>query len=452
MKTLPLSILISIFVLLEPLSFAHGDMLAIQDMSVYPNKDSYGKGEVIKISGEIQSASGLTVSKDIPVTIVLTNNVLQKTMQILKTYPSTNGNFAIAGIPTTDSNWKSSGTYTVTASYGNFANATTTFSFEMGDSNLLAPLKQSKLGVPSDKIECRSDLQSITKAEDNSTACVTQQAVQTLVKRGWTIETNLPKSPLGITGLNSEYSIGQPIDATVSYTGYANGGIYPDVKILNTDNGSKVWYNCAYPYITHTELAGGGRFGTFTYHVGCSTQHPIINETGNYIMIASVDNSIAKARFTVVKPLPLPDSFEPCDIPYPQSNTGIAVLYMPANSTGKLCVDYSNPNPPRSTDVRIFEAQHLSEDTKDIQVLSSQDNISQGNSTIVYTLKTSKVGFYGLTLFCSGTPLAVGYDNQSRIVTNDFPWLGQTFYCPMQSYTFHISGLSGIGVKYIPYP
>ena len=93
-------------------------------------------------------------------------------------------------------------------------------------------------------------------------------------------------------------------------------------------------------------------------------------------------------------------SFEPCDIPYPQSNTGIAVLYMPANSTGKLCVDYSNPNPPRSTDVRIFEAQHLSEDTKDIQVFHSQDNISQGNSTIVYTLKTSKVGFYGLTLFC----------------------------------------------------
>ncbi|GEM_PF-1707705 len=142
----------------------------------------------------------------------------------------------------------------------------------------------------------------------------------------------------------------------------------------------------------------------------------------------------------------------PCDTAYPQSNTGIAVLYMPANATGKLCINYSNPNSPRSVDVRIFESQHLSEDTKDIQVLSSQDNIPQGNSTIVYTLKTGKVGFYGLTLFCYGTPLAVGYDNQSRIVTNDFPWLGQTFYCPMQTYTFHISGLSGMGVKYIPYP
>ena len=65
----------------------------------------------------------------------------------------------------------------------------------MAEIKLLEPLKQSKLGVPSDKIECRSDLQSITKAEDNSTACVTQQAVQTLVKRGWTIETKLPKWP-----------------------------------------------------------------------------------------------------------------------------------------------------------------------------------------------------------------------------------------------------------------
>jgi hypothetical protein len=452
MKTLYISILISIFILLEPLSFAHGDILEIQYMSVYTNKDSYGKGEVIKISGEIQSANGMTVSKDIPITIVLTNNVLQKTMETLKTYPSIDGNFAVAGIPTTNSSWESSGTYTVTASYGNFANTTTTFSFEVGDRNLLSPLKQSELGVPSDKIECRSDLQLIIKSENNSTACVKQQTVQALVKRGWIVETNLPKSPLGITGLNSEYSIGQPIDATVNYTGYVNGGIYPDVKILNADNGSKVWGNCGYPYYTHTELAGGGSFGTFTYNVRCSTQYPIINETGTYMMIASLYSNTAKAKFTVVKPLMLPTSFEPCNTPYPQSDSGIAVLYMPANSTGKLCVDYSNPNPPRSTDVRIFEAQHLSEDTKDIQVFPPQNNIPQGNSTIVYTLKTSKVGFYGLTLFCYGTPLAVGYDNQSRIVTNDFPWLGQTFYCPMQSYTFHISGLSGIGVKYIPYP
>jgi hypothetical protein len=80
MKTLHYSIIVLASILFIPLSFAYGDMLEVQDMSVYTNKDSYGKGEVIQISGEIQSANGLTVSKDIPITIVLTNNVLQKTM------------------------------------------------------------------------------------------------------------------------------------------------------------------------------------------------------------------------------------------------------------------------------------------------------------------------------------------------------------------------------------
>ena len=160
-----------------------------------PTKIPTVKEKIIRISGEIQSANGLTVSKDIPITIIITNNVLQKTMQTLKTYPSTNGNFAVADILTTDSSWKSSGTYTVTASYGNIVHDTTTFSFEMGDKNLLAPLKQSKLGVPSDKIECRSNLQLIIKSEDNSTACVTQQTAQILVERGWT-RTSSQESPI----------------------------------------------------------------------------------------------------------------------------------------------------------------------------------------------------------------------------------------------------------------
>ena len=57
--------------------------------------------------------------------------------------------------------------------------------------------------------------------------------------------TDLPESPIGITELSTEYSVGQPINAIVNYTGWMNGGLYPDVKILNADNGSKVWNNCA---------------------------------------------------------------------------------------------------------------------------------------------------------------------------------------------------------------
>lgn len=447
MKTL-LSILALVFILLEPLSFVYGDILEVQNMNVYTNKDSYGKGEVIRISGEIQSANGLTVSKDIPITIVITNGALHKTMEILKTYPSTNGNFAATGIPTTNSIWQSSGIYTIAASYGNIINSTTMFSFEVGDKNLLVSLKQSELGIPSDKIECRSDLQSITKAEDNSTACVTHQAIQTLVKRGWA-RTNSQESPIDITGLNTKYSAGQPINATVNFTGWMNGGLYPDVKILNADNGSKVWSNCFY---THTEPAGGGVIGTGTYNVRCLDKYPVINQTGNYIMIASVDNNIAKERFAVVKPLLLPASFEPCDTPYLES-AGIAVLYMPANSTGKICIQYSNPNTPQPAGIRIFEAQHIMEDTNDVTSYATPDAIPTGNNIIVYTITTkNNVGFYGLTVFCGGIPLAVGYDDKSNFTLNDFPWeKSQTIYCPMMTYQYKIDSLSGIGVKYIPY-
>jgi len=451
MKTLYIAIIVLASILLVPLSFAYGDILEIQNMSVYTNKDSYGKGDIVRISGEIQSANGMTVSKDIPITVVLTNNVLQKTMEILKTYPSINGNFAVAGIPTTDSSWESSGTYTVTASYGNIVHDTTTFSFEMGDSNLLTPLKQSKLGVPSDKIECRSDLQSIIKAEDNSTACVTQQTVQILVERGWT-RTNSQESPISIIELNTEYSVGQPINATIKYTGWMNGGLYPDVKILNADNGSKVWVNCLY---THSEQPGGGGIGTDTYNVKCGDKYPIINQTGTYTMIASVDNDMAKARFTVVKPLLLPASFEPCDTPYPQSNTGVAVLYMPANSIGKICVRYYNlNNTPTGIGMRIFEANNLTKNASNVTAWTDDSTLEgNANKTIVYFIKTgTRVGFYGVSLNCGGFPFAVGYDANSTITASDFPWIGRAFHCGVITYDSHIEGTTGIGVKYIPYP
>ncbi len=151
--------------------------------------------------------------------------------------------------------------------------------------------------------------------------------------------------------------------------------------------------------------------------------------------------------------LKLSESFEPCDIPYPQSNDGIAVLYMPVNSTGKICVQYSNSNPPQPTGIRIFEAHHIMEDTNDVTSYATPDVIPTGNSTIVYTITTKNhVGFYGLTIFCVGMPFAVGYDNNSNFVGADFPWLGGTYYCPAQLYNYHITGLSGIGVKHIPYP
>jgi len=138
---------------------------------------------------------------------------------------------------------------------------------------------------------------------------------------------------------------------------------------------------------------------------------------------------------------------------YPQTATGIDVLYMPLNSTGIIHVQYSNPNPPTTVGMRIFEVNHALQKPRHITFWPNNQTIPTGNSTIVYTIQTENVaGFYGVILSCGGMPLAVGYDNDSRIVSGDFPWLGVT-YCPNSgNYDFHITGTNGIGVKLIPYP
>lgn len=153
----------------------------------------------------------------------------------------------------------------------------------------------------------------------------------------------------------------------------------------------------------------------------------------------------------------LPVLYMPCDTPYPQSNTGVAVLYMPANSVGKICVKYHNLNdiPEKIFGISIYDPNNSNQNVTGVTTWSnSTDNtIPKGNSTVDYWIKTgNQTGIYAMELFCTGTPFAIGYDNNSKIVSSDFPWNSGTIYCPMQSYEFHIDSLSGIGVKYIPYP
>ena len=168
-----------------------------------------------------------------------------------------------------------------------------------------------------------------------------------------------------------------------------------------------------------------------------------------------VDNTIAKARFTIVKPMLLPASFEPCDTPYPQSNTGVAVLYMPANSVGKICVRYSNPNDsPEPIGITIFDANNIhNQNVTGITTWSdSTDNtISKGDSTVVYWIKTgNQIGFYGLTFYCGDwNSFAVGYDGNSNMTSANFPFLKETFPCPNEPYHYHIDSTTGIGIKHI---
>jgi len=142
-----------------------------------------------------------------------------------------------------------------------------------------------------------------------------------------------------------------------------------------------------------------------------------------------------------------------CNTPYPWSDSGIAVLYMPTNSIGKICVRYYNlNNTPTIIGDRIFDANNISNNAVDVTTWASTNTL-QGNenTTIVYSIKTgNKAGFYGLSLTCGGIPLAVGYDANSTITANDFPWVNQVFHCGVITYDYYIEGTGGIGVRYIP--
>ncbi|MDC8451626.1 MAG: hypothetical protein KGH99_00965 [Thaumarchaeota archaeon] len=152
------------------------------------------------------------------------------------------------------------------------------------------------------------------------------------------------------------------------------------------------------------------------------------------------------------------DYYTKCDTLYPQSDTGIAVLYMPTNSIGKICVKYSNPNDtpvPIVGGIRIFDPNNSYLNATDITtwIGSTSNMIPKGDSTMVYWIKTgNQTGFYGLRFSCGGTPFAVGYDDNSKIVSSDFPFVGVTHSCPVMLYDVKIEGLTGIGVRYIPYP
>lgn len=143
-------------------------------------------------------------------------------------------------------------------------------------------------------------------------------------------------------------------------------------------------------------------------------------------------------------------SSAPCDDSYPQSNTGVAVLYMSPNSTGKICATYHNPDSSMQSGISIFIAKDMQQKASEITTSAYPDIVPTGNSTIVYTIKTgSQAGLYGISFFCDSVPFAVGYDNQSRIILDDFPWLYKNDICLSQTNIFKITGLSGIHVKYV---
>lgn len=59
--------------------------------------------------------------------------------------------------------------------------------FTLSQSGIMSPLKQFKSGTSTLQVECKTGLELIIKAKDNSPACVSHSSASVLINRGWAI-------------------------------------------------------------------------------------------------------------------------------------------------------------------------------------------------------------------------------------------------------------------------
>lgn len=325
-----------------------------------------------------------------------------------------------------------------------------------------SPLEQFKSGTSLEDIQCKNGLFLAISNEKNP-LCLEPGTISKLASRGLLYgapqdsETTIliPPGSEDPTS-NKTYSpdvttvvIG--INSTITWVNQADVGNSiasdtPVVQNLNTFGGSMARPGDSYRY-TFTEP------GVFHYH---GEPHPWQKGMINVISIPIPVNLTAQQPNTTNFPQnhTLPASFDPCQDPYPQNYTGIPVLSIPENSTGKICIRYHNLNGfAAQAGIKVSDADNLTGQAATISTWSDSENNQippNQDLTIVYWIKTGdRPGFYGLTMFCAPVPLAVGYGNDSMAVS-DFPWVGKQFECPMLTYDYHIDSTTGIGVRYIP--
>jgi hypothetical protein len=325
---------------------------------------------------------------------------------------------------------------------------------------LLSPSKQTQSGIGVKDLKCKEGFVVIVKKSDPTNqylqdfpSCMTPSSASKLVDRGWgVLEQTMP-----IQNTNS----------TVTY--YVEGSkldkIVPDLAThgltltMETTGDGKITLFLPRSFVDNPQIGdytlfnvtANGKKIDYDEHLTPTDRRFLIlftNETKNIVIIPQLPSGTTQ----------LPVSFMPCQTRYPQVKTGIAVLYMPMNTIGKICVRYSNPNDtPYSVGITIFKANNMNQNATGITTwndLGNNSTIPKGNSTVVYWINTgNQSGLYGLGFYCNNwNPFAVGYDNNSNMTAGDFPFLRETVPCPFQPYQLHIDSLTGIGVKHIPYP
>ncbi|MGI0027084.1 MAG: hypothetical protein ACREAD_04505 [Nitrosopumilaceae archaeon] len=339
---------------------------------------------------------------------------------------------------------------------------------------LLSPSKQIQSSINVKDLKCKEGFVVVVKKSDPTNqylqdfpSCMTPSSASKLVDRGW----GVPEQTMPIQNTNS----------TVTY--YVEGSkidqIMPDLITrgltlnLETTGDSKMTLFLPRSFVDSPEIGDYASFNVtangnkidYDEHLTPTDRMFVIlfpNGTKSIEIVPLVDHGQTKEIVTQTsQSTTLPASFELCNTPYKLKEGFIPVLYMPANSLGKICVNYSNPNNEKNASLAIFEASAHQpakyefssvQPAKSITTWAEPSVIPIGNSTEVYFVKTgNQTGFYGLTVYCVGMPLAVGYDNQSNITLNYFPWMKQTAtaHCLLQDYISQVVGVDGIGIKYI---
>ena len=330
-----------------------------------------------------------------------------------------------------------------------------------------SPLKQFKSGVVANGgfITCKPGFYFVLKSYDREPLCLKAGTISKLASRGFLFATSMsydhhttviispgsenPVSPN--TYSPNIITIVLGINNTVRWVNQADAAntIVSDMPLIQNgksfDSDGVIKPDQSYTF-TFTEP------GTFSYH---TEPHPWMKGTVIVLPPINIDSHTSREENTT-----LPASFEPCDTPFQTSNDRIAVLYMPLNSIGKLCVRYSNYNdsPEQfSGGINIFDPNNSYQSVPDVTTWNDLGNttIIQKNDsfTAVYWIKTGNhTGLYGLNLYCGGMPFAVGYSSDSNLTAVNFPFVGKSFSCPVILYYSKIDSMTGIGVKYIPYP
>ncbi|MDE1863552.1 MAG: hypothetical protein KGI33_11660 [Thaumarchaeota archaeon] len=108
-----------------------------------------------------------------------------------------------------------------------------------------SPLKQFESGIRPQVVECNNDLQLVIQYENLEPLCIDFNKLNTPLERGlllYLYPPNESSDGLSVEGLNDTYTVGQPINFTVKFSGESLSCSYPRV-VLTTDNNILAWSN-----------------------------------------------------------------------------------------------------------------------------------------------------------------------------------------------------------------